>query len=82
MVAVFTHQGQAVETGHDQVLQDDRGFDQYGLGNRLVRVGTEVKVDVLFLGQAAAHRLADHGLVIDQQDHGGIFIGTGKAIDG
>ncbi len=38
-----------------------------------MRIGAEVEIDVFFMGQAASDRFADHGLVVDQQHHGGIF---------
>ncbi|MNG24414.1 hypothetical protein D3C84_1091360 [compost metagenome] len=75
MIAVFAHQAQAVETGHDQVLQDHRRLDPDRLRNRLMRVGAEVEVDVFFIRQPAAHRFADHGLIVHQQHHGGVFVG-------
>ena len=81
VVTVFAHQGQAVQARHDQVLKDDRGLDAHGLGHRLVRVGAEVEVDVVFIGQATPHRFADHGLVIDQQHHRRVFVGGRETFD-
>ncbi|MND72964.1 hypothetical protein D3C80_645260 [compost metagenome] len=81
VVAVLTHQGQPVQARHDQVLQDHRGLDAHGLGHRLVRVGAEVEVDVLFIGQATPHRLADHGLVVDQQHHRRVLVGGRETFD-
>ena len=72
--AVFSHQGQAIHPGHHQVLEDHRGPDLDSLGDGLVRVGTEVEIDVLLFGQAAPHRLAYQRLIVDQQHHRGILI--------
>ncbi|MNU69886.1 hypothetical protein D3C71_592840 [compost metagenome] len=74
VIAVFAHQAQAIETGHDQILQDHRWLDAHRMGNGLVRVGAEMEVDVFFVRQPAPHRLADHRLIVDQQHHGGIFV--------
>ncbi|MCY1446269.1 hypothetical protein D9M71_628230 [compost metagenome] len=75
MIAVFAHQAQAVKAGHDQILQDHRRLDAHRVGDGLVRVGAEVEIDVLFVRQAAAHGFADHGLIVHQQHHGGVFVG-------
>jgi hypothetical protein len=40
-----------------------------------VRVGAEVEIDIIFIRQAAAHGFADHGLIVYQQYHGGVFVG-------
>ncbi|MCY1454057.1 hypothetical protein D9M71_710930 [compost metagenome] len=81
VVAVFAHQGQAVQARHDQVLEDYRGLDLHRLGHRLVRVGTKVEVDVLFVSQATPHRFADHCLIVDQEDHRRIFIHGRKTVE-
>ncbi|MNV72502.1 hypothetical protein D3C71_1655980 [compost metagenome] len=75
MIAILAHQRQAIQARHDQVLQDHGRLDPDGLGNGLVRIGTEMEVDVVFARQSTTHGLTDHGLVVDQQHHGGIFIG-------
>ena len=46
MVAVLAHQAQAVETGHDQVLENDGRFQLRGDLDRLRRVLTVVKIQV------------------------------------
>ena len=81
VVAVLTHQGQAIQARHDQVLKDDRGLDAHGLGHRLVGVGTEVEVDVVLVGQPSPHGLADHGLIVDQQYHRRVFVGGRETFD-
>ena len=75
VVAVLAHQGQAVQARHHQVLEDHRGLDADRLGNGLVWIGAEAEVDVFLIRQPTPNRLADHGLVIDQQHHGGVFVG-------
>lgn len=74
MVTVFAHQAQAVEAWHHQVLQNNCRFDANRMGDGLMRVGAEVEIDILFIRQPAPNRLADHCLVVDKQDHGGILI--------
>ncbi|MNZ29740.1 hypothetical protein D3C78_469940 [compost metagenome] len=81
VVTVLAHQRQTIEAGHDQVLQDHRRLDPHRLGHRLVRVGTEVEVDVLFMSQTTAHRFTDHGLIVDQQDHCRVFIGGRETVE-
>jgi hypothetical protein len=44
------------------------------MGNGLVRVGAEVEVDIVFVRQPTSNCLADHGLIVHQQHHGGIFV--------
>ncbi|MCY1428467.1 hypothetical protein D9M71_443500 [compost metagenome] len=67
--AVLGQQAEAVDAGHHQVLEDDRRLDLQGHGDGLQWIGAEMEVDARHRDQRAAHRLTDHGLVIDQQDH-------------
>ena len=61
-------QGQAVDLGHDQVLEDHRGLDPVGLVEGLGGVAAVMEGDVRLAGEHPAHGLADHRLVVDQQD--------------
>ena len=61
-------QGQAVDIGHDQVLEDHRGLEPVCLVEGLGGVAAVVEDDVRLAGQHPAHGLADHRLVVDQQD--------------
>ena len=61
-------QGQAVDIGHDQVLKDHRGLEPVCLFEGLGGVAAVMEDDVGLAGEHAAHGLADHGLVVDQQD--------------
>ncbi|MNI21495.1 hypothetical protein D3C73_750220 [compost metagenome] len=81
MAAVLAHQAQAIQTGHDQVLEDDSRFDADRLGNRLVGVGTKVEVDVVLARQPPAYGFADHGLIIHQQDHRGFFVARLEVVE-
>ena len=65
--AELADQRQAVDAGHDQVLQDDRGLDLVGDGDGFAGIGAVMKVDVGVVGQGAANGLADHGLVVHEQ---------------
>ena len=62
-------QVEAVEAGHDQILQDHRRLDLLRQAQGLLRVGAEVEVDVALCAQRPSHGLADHGLIVDQQHH-------------
>ena len=81
VVAVLAHQGQTVQARHDQVLENDRRLDAHGLKHRLVRVGTEVEVDVVLIGQTTPHRFADHCLIVDQQHHRRVLVGGRETFD-
>ncbi|MNM19625.1 hypothetical protein D3C81_299400 [compost metagenome] len=65
VIAVFAHQGQAIEPRHDQVLQDHRRLDSHGLFHSLMRVGAKVEINILFMRQTPSHCLTDHCLIVD-----------------
>ncbi len=71
------HQGQPVDLGHDQVLEDDRGLDPVCLVEGLGGVAAVVEDDVRLAGEHPAHGLADHRLIVDQQD-GDLVLGQDR----
>ena len=62
------HQGQAVDVGHDEVLEDHRRADLAGDLDGAGGVLAVVERDVGLAREHPPDRLADHGLVVDQQD--------------
>ena len=66
--AIIPDQGQAVDFGHYQILQDDRWLDSVcgldGLGGILAIV----KIDIMFGRQHTTKGFADHVLIIHQQN--------------
>lgn len=70
----FDH-SEAIDIGHDEVLEDDGGFD---LGGDLEGLGGVIAIMELNIGFILDHLFdgfGDHGLVIDEED--GNFIGGG-----
>ena len=65
----FLHQRQAVDLGHDQVLKDHGGLDPVGFFQRPGSITVVMEVDVGLAGNHTADGLADHRLVVDEQDH-------------
>jgi hypothetical protein len=75
--AVGLEQIETVRVGHHEILQDDR---RPNTSCRLERGGTleaDVKDDAVVVGKHPPHRLADHRLVVDEQDRGK-RAGTGR----
>ena len=62
------YERQARRCQHDQVLQDDRGFESVRLLDRLGRIGAKMKDDVLLRGQHAPNGFADDGLVVHEKN--------------
>ncbi|MDT4841582.1 hypothetical protein FQZ97_754420 [compost metagenome] len=67
MGAVLADQRQTIGAGHHQVLEDHRGADLDRQGNRVLRVGTVVEIDIRIVRQRSPDCFADHRLVVDQQ---------------
>ncbi len=69
--AKLAHQVQAADIGHDEVLQDDGRPEVASDGQRLLGIGAVVELGVGLRQQDAPDRLADHGLIVDQQHPNG-----------
>ena len=65
--AVLRQQVEAVDRGHLDVLQDHGGAELERDGDRLRRILHAAVLAGALRGDHAAHRLADDGLVVDQQ---------------
>ncbi len=69
LLPVLRHQVQSVDLGHHQILQDDRRFQFRRAGKCFLRIGAEVKGNVLVRRQHSPNGLADNGLVVHEQHH-------------
>ncbi len=68
VLAKHPDQGQTVDVGHDQVLEDHRRLDLAGACERPRSVLAVMKRDVGFAQEHPADRLTDDRLVVDEQD--------------
>jgi len=62
---------EAVNLGHDEVLEDDCRLDFAGHLHGLGGVGAEMEFDFGLVGEHAADGFADHGLVVHHEDGDG-----------
>ena len=67
--AELLDQREAVHAGHHQILQNHRGLDLVRDREGFAGVGAVMKINVGLIGQSAPDRFANHGLVVNDQDH-------------
>jgi hypothetical protein len=63
-------QHEAIDAGHDQILEDDGRPDGRRGRERERRIGAHVQGDVGRPREHVPHRVADDGLVVDEEDDG------------
>ena len=69
VAAIPANEAQPVDTRHHQVLQDHRRPNTLGNRDSLLWIGAIVERNVGFVRERASDSLADHRLIVHQQDH-------------
>ena len=67
----LAQQLESIRTGHDEIEQNDRRRDLVRGLDRLERIDTEVKGEIVRVGEQATHCLAHELLIVDEEHHAG-----------
>ncbi len=77
--AILTDKRQAINAGHDEVLEDNSGLELTCNGESFAGIRTVMKIYVPLMDQSAPDRLTHHRLIVDKQDHHVIIGQSGRA---